>query len=642
MINNKHQWRLTACAAIMATALVGCGDDGNDGNDGDEGRPGGNPAESIAQLHLDVTKVEYVDGQPVVTVLATNEEDKSVVGLQGMEIKGYELTPQGYNQVGDSARWSSTASTKVYEDLGNGYYTFTFDGIEQDRELTQRYNVLAGNNTLPDGTPVPRNEISVDFDGQGNNPLYTKDVISHDACTACHVEGEPLTTRHGSYFEAETCINCHNEDRMTGQRASFQHLVHTIHNTTATFTDKNDREYTGEVAEHLLQNNCQACHVESEQLAEWGNWTRVPTKETCSGCHNNGYDGKEVVHLNHLASQDNSTCAGCHNPGDLNDIHMKGHNDQAKIVDEYAYIAESVVNEDDTVTVSVTFTQNGNEIDAATIAGSIDLAEFVSNVGPKFPVLGYGDKDSGKITTDGINEAIVAGKLTYTTKVLPFGAGDANTALSLVGMRVCAANGALVECSDSADKIALDAFTAFVAKEGTLSERHNSLDNTSCLGCHGDTFQLHNGSHHTGFVLNDNVKVGDCASCHTPEGTYAPTNMGAIELKLHKVHGEQWIVADCAQCHTGFELDAFADKRSINTGADDLGATYSTPRAATCISCHSPDNTLAGGETLKQHIETVGGGLVDAPRDQADAAAQVEFCFSCHKPELHNHKVIDF
>ncbi len=313
------------------------------------------------------------------------------------------------------------------------------------------------------------------------------------------------------------------------------------------------------------------------------------------------------------------------------------------VVEQFGVSAISTVNADSSVTTAVSFTQDGKEIDAAKIAASLDMVEYVSNVGPNFPVLGYYGKDSKALHGEEVAAAIEGGSVVHTTGVLPFGAGDADTALTLVGVRVCAESGVLVECSETADKIALDAYTSFVSATGaTLAERHNSLDNASCLGCHGETFQLHNGSHHAGFVLNDNVKVGDCAACHTPEGTYAPTNMGAIELKLHKVHGEQWIVADCTQCHTKFELGAFDKKGALNTGADDTGALYSTPRAATCISCHSPDNTLGGGETLKSHIENVGGGLVDAPRIEADAAAQVESCFYCHKPELTNHKVVSF
>ncbi|MBY5920999.1 OmcA/MtrC family decaheme c-type cytochrome [Ferrimonas balearica] len=660
MTNNKMQWRLTACAAILATTLAGCSDDGKDGNPGDPGRPGGNPAESIAQLNLDVTKVEYVDGQPMVTVLATNEEDKSVVGLQGMEVKNYQLYPQGAFHAGDSARWASAGSSKVYEDHGNGYYTFTFEGIEQNRDLTQRYNVLAGNNTLPDGTPVPRNEISEDFDGNGNDPLYTKDVISHEVCTSCHVEGEPLTTRHSSYFEAETCINCHNEDRMTGKRASFQHLVHTIHNTTATFTDKYGREYTGEAAEHLLQNNCQSCHVASEELAEWGNWTRVPTKETCSACHNDGYNGKDVVYTRHMAEQDNSTCAACHNPTQIETIHTQSHKDQAAVVGQFGVEATSTVAESQ-VTISVTITQNGQPIDAASIAKSLDMVEYVSNVGPNYPVLGYYGKDSKALHGEEITAAIQGGSVVYTTGALPFGTGDADTALTLVGVRVCAENGVLAECSDTADKIALDAYTSFVSATGaSLAERHNSLDNASCLGCHGETFQLHNGSHHAGFVLNDNVKVGDCASCHTPEGTYAPTNLGAIELKLHKVHGEQWIVADCTQCHTNFELGAFDKKGALNVSIqayengepkfDEAGKVawsfvgYATPRAATCLSCHDGDAGMASNQsmTVRQHMEQHGNAEFGDDRSTISDSAQVESCFYCHKPELTNHKVISF
>ncbi|MBY6188559.1 OmcA/MtrC family decaheme c-type cytochrome [Marinobacter hydrocarbonoclasticus] len=658
MTNNKMQWRLTACAAIMATALVGCGDDGNDGNPGDPGRPGGDPAASIAQLNLDVTKVEYVDGQPVVTVLATNEEDKSVVGLQGMEIKGYQLYPQGFDHAGDSARWEKTANTKVYEDHGNGYYTFTFEGIAQNRDLTQRYNVLAGNNTLPDGTPVPRNEISVDLNGYGHDPLYTKDVVSTEVCTACHFAGEKIY--HG-YFEAESCAGCHNptyKGDNTSERANWTHLVHAVHSAS---TQWNDGTKGSAEAEALLQNNCQSCHVASEELADWGNWTRVPTKETCSACHNDGYNGKDIVYSRHMTEQDNSTCAACHNPTQIESIHTQSHKDQAAVVDQFGVEASSIVNGDDTVTISVTLTQNGQAIDAASIANSLDMVEYVSNIGPNYPVLGYYGKDSKALHGAEIAGAIEGGSVVYTTGALPFGQGDADTALTLVGVRVCAENGVLAECSDNADKIALDAYTSFVSKSGSaLSARHNSLDNASCLGCHGETFQLHNGSHHAGFVLNDNVKVGDCAACHTAEGTYAPTNLGAIELKLHKVHGGQDIISDCTQCHTSFELGAFDKKGALNVSIqayengepkfDDEGKVewsfvgYATPRAATCLSCHDGDKAMNSNQnmTVLQHMVDHGNAELGTDRSTVSDAAQVESCFYCHKPELTNHKVVSF
>ena len=185
----KSKIALLLAAGAVSMALTGCG--GDDGNDGNNGKPGGPAAEYINTLNLKVTDVTYADGIPTVNVFATNEEDLPVVGLQDLGITGAQLTPQGATGAGNSAQWTRTArvsGTDAYTDNKNGSYTFTFEPSEYDADLTQRFNVYAGGegSTLADGTTsVPRQEIVADFDGQGYQAKYTKNIVSHETCTNC-------------------------------------------------------------------------------------------------------------------------------------------------------------------------------------------------------------------------------------------------------------------------------------------------------------------------------------------------------------------------------------------------------------------------------------------------------------------------
>lgn len=118
--NNKFKLLLAAGAVSMA--LTGCG--GSDGSDGNPGNPGGPAADAIEVLHLDVTKVEYDNGTPTITVFATNQEDLPVIGLKDLEVKKVvQLLPQGTTGAGNAAEWQYIGSQKAFTDHKNGNYT---------------------------------------------------------------------------------------------------------------------------------------------------------------------------------------------------------------------------------------------------------------------------------------------------------------------------------------------------------------------------------------------------------------------------------------------------------------------------------------------------------------------------------------
>ncbi|PMG43051.1 OmcA/MtrC family decaheme c-type cytochrome [Shewanella sp. 10N.286.52.B9] len=673
MMNKKNsKLALMLVASAVSVALTGCGSDGDDGKDGIPGLPGGEPAEAIQQLKLEVLSVTYEGDNPTLKVFATNEDDEAVVGLSAFEVKKVaQLIPAGATGAGNSAVWESIGSQKEFIDNKNGSYSFTIETDGFNSELTQRYNIIAQNAMLLDGvTEVPHTELSQDFDGEGYDAKYTKNIVSHDTCANCHAEGEPITTRHSSYFTQETCATCHSTNLST--ESQWKHLIHNIHNSNKSFTDKNDKEYTGVTAEALIQNNCQSCHVESEELAESGNWTRIPTMETCTSCHT-GIDFE--AGQGHSQQSDNSNCIACHNASWTEEIHTGDFVEKKALMDQYGINVDSAIDpttQNATISIQVV-DSNGENVDLNTISAMVQRIEIITNVGPNNVTLGYYGKDSINAIMNGVVDdtkaTIEDGKLVYTTSAdlkLGTAGSDDETAFSFVGWSMCSENSEFVDCSkvvidenmdtnDNGEKwlndnfyTAMKADLAFATLSGSAaSMRHvDSVNFTACASCHTPEFEIHKGKQHAGFVMSEQlshttdvndmpiVGVDACAACHTPDGSYAVGfNQGALEMKLHSVHGEQGIIKDCAQCHNDFNLDAFKLKGALATAGNGeypfVNEGYTTPITATCASCH-------GFDEIKAHAEGQ-GGLVNGSYEDANASAQLEFCMGCHAPTIFDH-----
>ncbi|PWF64670.1 cytochrome C [Shewanella sp. BC20] len=643
----KSKIALLLAASAVTLALTGCG--GSDGNDGKPGEPGGEPAGSIHKLNLDITKVNYENGSPVVTVFATNEDDLPIVGLANLEIKkALQLIPQGATGPGNSANWQGLGSSKNYVDNRNGSYTFKFDTFDSNKvfnaQLTQRFNVVSAAGKLPDGTTVPVAEMVEDFDGQGNAPLYTKNVVSHEVCTTCHVEGEKI---YHQATEVETCISCHTQEFADGRgkpHVVFSHLIHNVHNANKAW-GKNNK--VPEVAQHIVQDNCQVCHVESDMLTEAKNWSRIPTMEVCSSCH---VDIDFAAGKGHSQQLDNSNCIACHNSNWTAELHTGKTAEKKAVMAQLGMSATLAGQEDNTAVLTVSvFDKDGNAIDAASVQDKIKRLETITNVGPNFPIMGYNpspvtgyQKVAKDLVKDGALQdgvTLVDGKLVFTTPALPFGAGDTDTAFTFIGLEMCNTGTTLTACTADSTTTSMKADLVFGTKSGNApSMRHvNSVNFSTCQNCHSDTFELHKG-HHSGFVMTEQVShakdangkpivgVDACVACHTPDGTYASgANKGGFEMKLHVVHGEQGVIKECTQCHNDFNLDAFKVKGALATSA----GKYTTPITATCTSCHAPESIGHGLENM--------GAIVNGDYVQANQAAQSETCFYCHTPTVADH-----
>lgn len=635
---------LLLAASAVTMALAGCG--GSDGNDGNPGEPGGEPAPAIQTLNFAFDKSVVTNGIPSVEFTVTNENDLPVVGLQKMRFAAAQLIPQGATGAGNASQWQyfgdetcDVAATcpGTFVDKKNGHYSYTFSmnltantKVTYNEQLAQRVLIRAYNTPLPDGTQVPNSNAFVDFTADtGALPTYSRKIVATESCNTCHQD--LANVKHGgAYSDVNYCATCHTAGKV-GVGKEFNVLVHAKH-----------KDLTLGSLE-----SCQSCHAANEATPDWSNWSRIPTAASCGSCHSTVDFAAGKGHSQQL---DNSNCIACHNSDWTAELHTGKTADKKAVIAQLGMSAALAGQADDTAVLTVSILdKDGNAIDAATVQDKIKRLESVTNVGPNFPIMGYNPSPGSgkaKIAKDLVKDGalqegvtLVDGKLVFTTPDLPFGAGDTDTAFTIIGLEVCSTGTSLTACTADSATTSMKAELAFGTKSGKApSMRHvNSVEFGTCQGCHGDSFEIHKG-HHAGFVMTEQlshakdtngkpiVGVDACVACHTPDGTYASgANKGALEMKLHVVHGKQGVIKECTQCHNDFNLDAFKVKGALATTA----GKYTTPITATCTSCHTPESIGHGLENM--------GAIVNGDYVQANQAAQSETCFYCHKPTPTDH-----
>lgn len=657
-------------AAMLSVTLTGC--DGDDGHSGTPGKPGGPAADTVNELHLNITDLQVANNNAKVTVFAHNEADLPVVGLKDFQIKkAAQLIPQGFNGPGEAAQWQITGNSTGFTDHKNGHYSFDLPLEGADTSFTQRFNFIAAASTLQDGaTAVPHTEYTEDLAADGSSAKLTKNIVDAKQCHSCHQPGEKLYAGH-NYTDLETCVTCHNQelaDKLARPALAFGHLIHNVHNSAKMYGRNLDK--SAETAHALVKDNCETCHqkptTDDAMLEEWGNWSRVPTMETCSSCHT---DIDFISGYGHPAQADNSNCIACHNATMTEQIHLQPHRIQKQFIARHQLNVQMTVlpqenaaalpSSNHQVRMSITLQ---NDQGQPVALSTIKYIESFTNIGPNFPALAYGrhELDEQKLVIDGKpNPALTSaqlsynkGEFVYTSKALPFGAigTDTDTAVNMVSAAICVdSEHNATDCQQDASEFAsLNAVTSYAGLSDTLHTRASSsaaIDR--CIGCHGDSFEIHNAfsEHvkHAGLVINQLDDIGGCVTCHTPHGTYANgKNKGALEMKLHKTHKESasfgLIGGKCAQCHDSFNLASFEHKGpmatdAINENWEWTTTGYTSPITAVCTSCHvigSPYVSLT-----EQHITQNGGYY-----QQGDALPSTETCLTCHKPTVTNHGAI--
>ncbi|MCH1919358.1 OmcA/MtrC family decaheme c-type cytochrome [Shewanella sp. A3A] len=658
----KSKYARWFATGALSLALAGCGGgDGNDGSDGSDGNAGGQPAMTISSMNVSFYEQSVQDGVASVRFLVTNQDDEAIVGLQRFRFYELQLAPQDATGIGNASEWQYLVNQEdctvggscagTLEDKRNGVYVYTFGTNLTNAEATsstfnpafaQRIMIRLYPTPLPDGTAVPNTNAIVDFNVDGSAPSYSRKIVATESCNTCH--GDVSTAHHGgAYNDVNMCASCHNTGRMRDPDHRFSMLIHEKH-----FTNTDGDIQPAFPGDTLM--SCQTCHSnKGEQTPDWGNWSRVPTAETCGSCHTN------IDFANgtgHSVQQDNSSCVACHTTEWTQEVHNEGITNKRAVIDSRGIQATLTANDDNTATIRITLQDGaGNPLDAQSELPKIKRLETATNVGPNFPAMGYNESASnpfGHIAQDFVSNNVLQDNITvdgntlsFTTPALPFGTGDKDTAFSFIGLEMCSDANSVINCTADSATTSMKAALVFGTKSGAVpSHRHtDSVNYGACQQCHGDTFSLHKG-YHAGFVLSEQIArdgvvgLDGCVACHTPDGTYANgANKGPFEMKLHVVHNQVGVITDCQQCHNAFNTGAFEKKGALATSA----GQYTTPITAVCTSCHTLGSEgLHSQATLESY-----GAVIDGDKAQADQAAQSETCFYCHKPTAANHTQVN-
>lgn len=660
MNTKKSKIALLLSASALSMALIGCGD-GKDGTPGNPGTPGGEPAKAIKQVNIQFDKVAIKDGIPSVDFIATNEENLPIVGMQYFTFYSEQLLPEGLDaklnpQPGESSVWqyliNETCNIKANDCKGtlvdhkNGHYSYTFAAnlntstlATYDSQLAHRIvinNRIRNSDPipLPDNTTLPIFTGIYDFmPNTGGAAEYTRKIVTTASCNACHED--VINAKHYT-SDVNFCASCHTSGKVKAGN-EFNVLIHAKHK---------------DVKLNAL-DTCQSCHVESEDAPDWSNWSRIPTAATCGSCHT---DVDFAAGKGHPQQLDNSNCIACHSSEWTTEIHTNKTADKKAVIALLGMEATLVANADNTAVLTVAILdKDGKVVDAESITSKIKHLEAITNVGPNAPVMGYHTQFVNDLVKDGSlsGATIVDKKFVLTLPALPFNAGDTDTAFSFVGLEVCNTGTTLTPCATNSTTTSMKAELAFGTQSGKApSMRHvNSVEFGTCQGCHGETFEIHK-KYHAGFVMTEQlshtqdangkpiVGVDGCVTCHTPQGAGYSSNGMAIEIRAHKTHApeivngkvSEGIIKECSQCHNDFNLDAFKVKGAMEF----TKGKYTTPITATCTSCHTIGTVMMDKHTV-DFLTRQGGAIIDGTYDEANAAAQSETCFYCHKPTPTDH-----
>jgi len=345
-------------STVLMFALAGCGSDGDTGPQGPEGPqgPAGPPSgpPTATTLNIVVDSVT-VSSPPVVEFTVTNENGYAYPGLTGSDLRfnmaklipsvdgnpsqwqNYIVRTSGGATQGSQERQRSGYPFGTLEDHGNGTYTYTFatdvtnapcaapcqdaDGNALDVSYqpgeTHRLSIQQANSSLP-----PVNAI-YDFVPSGGAVSTMREIVKTDNCNQCHDK----ITAHGSRFEMQLCVTCHNPGSSAGETTvDFKVMVHKIHRGENLPSVENGGSYA--IGSHDFSDivfpqdirNCTKCHDGSDPDTPQGNAWQTPNIQACGSCHDDidfskdGSGNPPVDPDGHPGGivSDNGECVTCH------------------------------------------------------------------------------------------------------------------------------------------------------------------------------------------------------------------------------------------------------------------------------------------------------------------------------------------
>jgi OmcA/MtrC family decaheme c-type cytochrome len=244
------------------------------------------------------------------------------------------------------------------KDVGGGVFEFTMPAVNQTGFDRAKTHTVAGWAVRSNGTADSDvTQASLDFVPSGAGTTTSYATVTDDRCNQCH----GFVQAHGSRRTVPLCITCHNPsttDPETSRTVDFKVMIHKIHagstlpsvlqgngyyivgykQTVADFSDVTFPYHNHGVA------HCTVCHSGGAQS---DNWSKIPTQNVCTSCHDNvqfatGLDPcpigtaaagffKDCLHaggpITINDSRDPNACLGCHGPGTIAAIDKFHHGD---------------------------------------------------------------------------------------------------------------------------------------------------------------------------------------------------------------------------------------------------------------------------------------------------------------------------
>jgi OmcA/MtrC family decaheme c-type cytochrome len=246
------------------------------------------------------------------------------------------------------------------KDVGGGFFELTLPATNQTGFDRSKTHTVAGWTVRSNGTAdADVAAASLDFVPSGVGTTTSYQTVTDDRCNQCH----GFVQAHGSRRTVPLCITCHNPftgDPETSRTVDFKVMIHKIHSgstlpsvlqgkgyfivgfnqTVADFSDVVFPYHNHGVA------HCTVCHSGGAQSA---NWSKIPTQNVCTSCHDNvffnqgsGLDPcpigsaaaasfKDCMHaggpITITDSRDPNACLGCHGPGTIAAIDKFHHGD---------------------------------------------------------------------------------------------------------------------------------------------------------------------------------------------------------------------------------------------------------------------------------------------------------------------------
>lgn len=641
--------KVAILAAFIGVALTGCsGDDGANGKDGEPGKPG-QPSIPVATdakvLNVEMGKIS-VGTQSDITFTVTNEKALPVVGLEKF---GFILSGLEEGSEGDASNWSllsseacpankySVCGTLIDNQDGSYKYSFVKDvtaeaAFDITDEKTLRLVLRTGGEAVG-STEISYANTHYDFRGQGEEALYSKNVVNNQNCAGCH---DDFAIHGGKYTQVETCVSCHTDNKMSEANKVFPMLAHEVH--------------IGVISAPV--GGCDNCHSENEQATDFANWREVPTAETCVTCHTE-VDFKEGV--NHWPYADNSQCANCHTPDVIESLHLgtyQGQNERRKnlhlTVTDAKMISQPQAEENQgkegsfvQITIDILDKNGVSRNEQLDKVNYLYYAEFYINWGDHDQGLGFGEgvaDGRGKVLRvhtnkgpyEGYSEKPIVvdyknGKTTY--EIGPFSMqdkfkGDVTDLYGTISPRIwfCmdAAGESIMDCdgeTDWSNGAAGYNWLEFFNTEGLMEERprRQIVTNELCGACHGTTTSA------DGFVQ----MTLNCRNCHSKAGdsefhgtTCVSGNLDSNEQILLKdlmPRGERdWTTAsnageECMACHNAnvVPTQVIRDAHTKQGDKDYVEQlTMSHPDQKVWIhAMHANNRANQGGEGWRRNVE---------------------------------------